>query len=466
MAQTNDALWGGRFASGPDDALAALSKSTHFDWRLATYDLAGTRAHLVALNAAGYLTDAEHQKLRSATEELEAKVRSGEFLPKQSEEDVHAALERGLIEIAGPDLAGKVRAGRSRNDQIATLIRSYLLDCADLIEGELVDYLSVLVELAKKHLGVSLPGRTHFQHAQPVLLSHHLLAHAWPMVRNLERLENWRSRARLSPYGAGALAGNTLGLDPNLVASELGFAGTTQNSMDATASRDVVAEFAFVAAMIAIDLSRFAEEIIVWSSFEFDYVKLDDAYSTGSSIMPQKKNPDIAELARGKAGRVLGNLTGLMTTLKGLPLSYNRDLQEDKEPVFDSVDTLLLVLPAFTGMVKTLNINVERMERLAPMGFSLATDVAEWLVKKGVPFRVAHEITGELVRECELAGVELSEASDELLARVSDFLEPAVREVTRVSVAIAARNGAGGTAASEVEKQLVQLTQLIARKDF
>lgn len=465
MAQTNDALWGGRFASGPDDALAALSKSTHFDWRLATYDLAGTRAHLVALNAAGYLTDSEHQILKSATEELEAKVRSGEFLPKHSEEDVHAALERGLIEIAGAELAGKVRAGRSRNDQIATLIRSYLLDCADLIEGQLVGYISVLAGLAKEHLGAAMPGRTHFQHAQPVLLSHHLLAHAWPMVRNLERLENWRSRARLSPYGAGALAGNTLGLDPNLVASELGFAGTTQNSMDATASRDVVAEFAFIAAMIAIDLSRFAEEIIVWSSFEFDYVKLDDAYSTGSSIMPQKKNPDIAELARGKAGRVLGNLTGLMTTLKGLPLSYNRDLQEDKEPVFDSVDTLLLVLPAFTGMVKTLKFNTERMEGLAPMGFSLATDVAEWLVKKGVPFRVAHEITGELVRECELAGVELSEASDELLARVSDFLEPAVREVTRVSVAIAARNGAGGTAASEVEKQLAQLNQLIARKD-
>lgn len=465
MAQTNDALWGGRFASGPDDALAALSKSTHFDWRLATYDLAGTRAHLVALNAAGYLTDSEYQILKSATEELEAKVRSGEFLPKQSEEDVHAALERGLIEIAGAELAGKVRAGRSRNDQIATLIRSYLLDCADLIEERLVDYISVLAGLAKEHLGVPMPGRTHFQHAQPVLLSHHLLAHAWPMVRNLERLENWRSRARLSPYGAGALAGNTLGLDPNLVASELGFAGTTQNSMDATASRDVVAEFAFMAAMIAIDLSRFAEEIIVWSSFEFDYIKLDDAYSTGSSIMPQKKNPDIAELARGKAGRVLGNLTGLMTTLKGLPLSYNRDLQEDKEPVFDSVDTLLLVLPAFTGMVKTLKFNTERMEGLAPMGFSLATDVAEWLVKKGVPFRVAHEITGELVRECELAGVELSEASDELLARVSDSLDPAVREVTRVSVAIAARNGAGGTAASEVEKQLAQLNQLIARKD-
>lgn len=465
MAQTNDALWGGRFASGPDDALAALSKSTHFDWRLATYDLAGTRAHLVALHAAGYLSDSEHEALKIASFDLEAKVRSGEFLPKESEEDVHAALERGLIEIAGADLAGKIRAGRSRNDQIATLIRSYLLDSSQLIENQLLEYLEVLSDLAQEHLGAAMPGRTHFQHAQPVLLSHHLLAHAWPMVRNLERLADWRNRARLSPYGAGALAGNTLGLDPNLVANELGFTGTTQNSMDATSSRDVVAEFAFVAAMIAVDLSRFAEEIIIWSSYEFDYVKLDDSYSTGSSIMPQKKNPDIAELARGKSGRMIGNLTGLMATLKGLPLSYNRDLQEDKEPVFDSVDTLLLVLPAFIGLVRTLKFNIERMEQLAPMGYSLATDVAEWLVKQGVPFRVAHEITGELVRECELAGVELSEASDELLARVSDFLKPELREVTNVKNAIDARNGAGGTASSEVKRQLTQLAKIIARKD-
>ena len=465
MAQTNDALWGGRFASGPDDALAALSKSTHFDWRLATYDLAGTRAHLVALHAAGYLSDSEHEALKIASFDLEAKVRSGEFLPKESEEDVHAALERGLIEIAGADLAGKIRAGRSRNDQIATLIRSYLLDSSQLIENQLIEYLEVLSDLAQEHLGAAMPGRTHFQHAQPVLLSHHLLAHAWPMVRNLERLADWRNRARLSPYGAGALAGNTLGLDPNLVANELGFTGTTQNSMDATSSRDVVAEFAFVAAMIAVDLSRFAEEIIIWSSYEFDYVKLDDSYSTGSSIMPQKKNPDIAELARGKSGRMIGNLTGLMATLKGLPLSYNRDLQEDKEPVFDSVDTLLLVLPAFIGLVRTLKFNIERMEQLAPMGYSLATDVAEWLVKQGVPFRVAHEITGELVRECELAGVELSEASDELLARVSDFLKPELREVTNVKNAIDARNGAGGTASSEVKRQLTQLAKIIARKD-
>jgi argininosuccinate lyase len=251
-----------------------------------------------------------------------------------------------------------------------------------------------------------------------------------------------------------------LGLDPNLVAKELGFDSPTENSMDATASRDVVAEFAFIAAMISIDLSRFAEEIIVWATYEFGYVKLDDAFSTGSSIMPQKKNPDIAELARGKAGRVIGNLTGLLTTLKGLPLSYNRDLQEDKEPVFDSVDTLLLVLPAFHGMVRTLKFDTNRLEELAPLGYSLATDVAEWLVKQGVAFRDAHEITGELVKACESAGVELHEASDELLSKVSAHLTPEVRSVTQVSNAINSRSGAGGTALSQVDTQLLALRRL------
>ena len=465
MAQSNDSLWGGRFASGPNDALAALSKSTHFDWRLALYDLKGTAAHLVALQAAGYLSPDEFQTLQRAIAELGEKVQTGEFLPKESEEDVHAALERGLIELAGAEVAGKIRAGRSRNDQIATLIRSFLLDAADLIETQLKSYIDSLCTQAEQHRGVAMPGRTHFQHAQPVLLSHHLLAHAWPMVRNIERLESWRVRARKSPYGAGALAGNTLGLDPKLVAKELGFESTTENSMDATASRDVVAEFAFIAAMISIDLSRFAEEIIAWATYEFGYVKLDDAFSTGSSIMPQKKNPDIAELARGKAGRVIGNLTGLLTTLKGLPLSYNRDLQEDKEPVFDSVDSLLLVLPAFTGMVRTLKFNTERLQELAPMGYSLATDVAEWLVKQGVVFREAHEITGELVRACESAGVELHEASDELLASVSSHLSSEVRNVTKVANAIDSRSGAGGTALSQVDIQLLALRKLSPKRD-
>jgi argininosuccinate lyase len=342
------------------------------------------------------------------------------------------------------------------------LIRSFLLDASVEIEKQLHGYIAALVSQASKHRGVVMPGRTHFQHAQPVLLSHHLLAHAWPMVRNLERLADWRKRANLSPYGSGALAGNTLGLDPNLVARELGFAGVTQNSMDATASRDVVAEFSFITAMIAVDLSRFAEEIIAWSTFEFMYVKLDDAFSTGSSIMPQKKNPDIAELARGKAGRLIGNHTGLLATLKGLPLSYNRDLQEDKEPVFDSVDNLLLVLPAFSGMVSTLTFNTELLESLAPMGYSLATDVAEWLVKQGVPFRDAHEITGQLVQFCEQNNMQLEGPSDEQLLAISQHLTPEVRSVIDVQRAISSRNGAGGTSLAQVDKQLEALSKVLA----
>ncbi|MFM1951126.1 MAG: argininosuccinate lyase, partial [Actinomycetota bacterium] len=278
-------------------------------------------------------------------------------------------------------------------------------------------------------------------------------------------LDHWRSRASYSPYGAGALAGNTLGLDPALVASELGFVGTTENSMDATASRDVVAEFSFIAAMIAIDLSRFAEEIIAWSTFEFGYIKLDDAFSTGSSIMPQKKNPDIAELARGKAGRLIGNHAGLLSTLKGLPLSYNRDLQEDKEPVFDSVDNLLLVLPAFTGMIATLQFNRERLEALAPMGYSLATDVAEWLVKQGVPFREAHEVTGELVKFCEQNNLQLQEPTDEQYKKISKHLTSEVRQVVSVTSAIASRDGAGGTALPQVLEQLLAIRKIAPRRD-
>ena len=460
MAQSNDALWGGRFASGPNDALAALSKSTHFDWRLASYDLKGTAAHLVALKAAGYLTSDEHDVMQKAVTELMSKVNSGEFKPRAEEEDVHAALERGLIEIAGAEIAGKVRAGRSRNDQIATLIRSFMKDAATALEEQLVSYIDALCTQAESHMGVAMPGRTHFQHAQPVLLSHHLLAHAWPMVRNLQRLEDFQARVNASPYGAGALAGNTLGLDPRLVAKELGFDRVTENSMDATSSRDLVAEFAFITAMIAVDLSRLAEEIIAWATKEFGYVKLADEFSTGSSIMPQKKNPDIAELARGKAGRVIGNLSGLMATLKGLPLSYNRDLQEDKEPIFDSFDTLMLVFPAFTGMVSTLSFDKQRLEALAPEGFSLATDVAEWLVKQGVSFREAHEITGELVKLCEAHGIELSQLSDADLASVSKYLTPNVKQVLSVSGSIEARNGAGGTASSQVIDQLATLRKL------
>jgi len=301
---------------------------------------------------------------------------------------------------------------------------------------------------------VAMPGRTHLQHAQPVLLSHHLLAHAWALLRDVDRLRDWDRRAAVSPYGSGALAGSSLGLNPEAVAADLGFAAAVDNSIDGTAARDFVAEFAFVAAMIAVDISRHAEEVILWATKEFGFVRLDDAYSTGSSIMPQKKNPDVAELARGKAGRLIGDLSGLLATLKGLPLAYNRDLQEDKEPVFDAVDTLEVLLPAFSGMVATMVFDTDRLESLAPQGFSLATDIAEWLVRSGVPFRIAHEVAGACVRACEERGIELWELSDSELAAISPALTPDVRSVLSVAGSLASRDAKGGTAPAQVAEQL------------
>ncbi|PSK97625.1 argininosuccinate lyase [Murinocardiopsis flavida] len=449
-------LWGGRFAGGPSEALARLSLSTHFDWRLARHDIAGSRAHARVLHGAGLLTDAELAAMLEGLDVLAADVASGAFTPVLADEDVHTALERGFMERVGPELGGRLRAGRSRNDQIATLVRMYLREQARAIAAEVLDLVGALIDQAHANEGVAMPGRTHLQHAQPVLLAHHLMAHAWPLLRDVRRLRDWDRRADVSAYGSGALAGSSLGLDPEAVAAELGFSASAENSIDGTAARDVVAEFAFVTAMIGVDLSRLAEEVILWSTKEFSFVTLDDAFATGSSIMPQKKNPDIAELARGKSGRLVGDLAGLLTTLKGLPLAYNRDLQEDKEPVFDAADTLTLLLPAFTGMVATLTVNRDRMAELAPQGFSLATDIAEWLVRRRVPFRDAHEIAGACVRVCEERGVDLPDLTDADFAAISPHLGPDVREVLTVEGSLASRSGKGGTAPARVEEQLEQ----------
>ena len=451
-------LWGGRFAGGPADALAALSKSTQFDWRLAPYDVAGSKAHAKVLHRAGLLTDEELASMLAGLDGLLDDVLAGRFVPAEDDEDVHTALERGLLERVGVELGGRLRAGRSRNDQVATLFKSYLREHGRIIGRLVLEQVNTLAEQAEKHLGVAMPGRTHLQHAQPVLLSHHLLAHAWPLIRDLDRLADWDARvAADSPYGSGALAGSSLGLDPVFVATELGFTNSSANSIDGTAARDFVAEFAFVAAQLGVDLSRQAEEVIIWATKEFGFVELDDAFSTGSSIMPQKKNPDIAELARGKAGRLIGNLSGLLATLKAQPLAYNRDLQEDKEPVFDSIDTLEVLLPAFTGMIRTLRFNTDRLEELAPQGFSLATDIAEWLVRQKVPFRVAHELAGACVRECEKRGIELRDLTDSDLAAISPYLTPDVRSVLTVEGSLASRNTRGGTAQERVVEQLAEL---------
>ncbi|MDY6214140.1 MAG: argininosuccinate lyase [Schaalia hyovaginalis] len=450
-------LWGGRFSGAPDQALAALSVSTHFDFRLAHVDIAGSHAHADALHTAGLLSDDEAARMHEALSALDADVASGAFTPSAEDEDVHTALERGLIERAGAPLGGKLRAGRSRNDQIATLIRMYLRDEARRTASLVLDLVDALVDQAEAAGDAVMPGRTHLQHAQPVLVAHHLLAHAWPLIRDVERFMDWDRRAAISPYGSGALAGNTLGMDPQAIARALGFADSVDNSIDGTASRDIVAEAAFILAMIGVDISRLCEEIVIWNTKEFDYVTLDDAFSTGSSIMPQKKNPDVAELGRGKAGRLIGDLMSLLTVLKGIPLAYDRDLQEDKEPVFDQLDTLSVLLPAVSGMVSTMRLNLRRMAELAPQGFSLATDIAEWLVRKGVPFREAHELSGACVRIAESRGVELADLSDEELASVSEELTPAVREVLTVSGSVGARLGKGGTAPSRVAEQLLAI---------
>jgi len=443
--------------------MAALSLSTHFDWRLAPFDIQQTRAHARVLHSAGLLTDDEIAAVVAALDVLADDVAAGRVVPDPSDEDVHTAIERTLIERLG-ELGGKLRAGRSRNDQVSTDFRLYLRDRARVIALAVTDLQQALLDQAAAHVDTYSPGFTHLQHAQPVSFGHELAKHVHALGRDIERLADWDRRAARSPLGAGALAGSSLGLDPQAVAAELGFDEALANSIDATSDRDWVAEFLFVAAMIGVHLSRIGEEVILMASREFGWARLDDSWSTGSSIMPQKKNPDVAELARGKSGRLIGNLTGLLATAKGLPFGYNRDLQEDKEPVFDSVEQLLLVLPAMTGMIATLRFDTERMAASAPEGFALATDIAEWLVRQGVAFREAHEIAGACVRAAEERGVELWDLSDADLQDISGHLTPQVRSVLSLEGSLNSRSAFGGTAPDRVREQLAVLERMLAEQ--
>jgi argininosuccinate lyase len=456
IQQNPHRLWGGRFRGGPAEALARLSVSVQFDWRLAPYDLAASRAHARVLARAGLLDADELGRMLAALDDLESACAAGEFRPTVDDEDVHTALERGLIERLG-SLGGKLHAGRSRNDQVATDLRLYLRDHARGVAARLVELADALTEQAARHVETPAPGMTHLQHAQPVSFGHQLLAHVQALLRDLDRLRDWDRRAALSPLGAGALAGSSLPLDPVLVAQELGFVAPMANSIDAVADRDFVAEFLFVTALAGVHLSRLGEELVLWTSQEFGWVELDDAFATGSSIMPQKKNADIAELARGKAGRLVGGLVAVLTMLKGLPLAYDRDMQEDKEQVFDAVDTLELVLPALAGMVSTMTVRVDRLAAAAPLGYTLATEVADWLVRRGVPFREAHEVTGRLVALCVARGCALDEVSDEDLQRISPRLTPDVRQVLSVRSALAARTTPGSTGPGPVSDQLASV---------
>ncbi len=456
-------LWGGRFEGGPAQALAALSASVHFDWRLAPYDLLASRAHARVLHRANLLDDDELAQMLAALDDLDQACQSGEFVPTVADEDVHTALERGLIERLGV-LGGKLRAGRSRNDQVATDLRLYLRAQVRVLVLRLVDLETALTDVSAKYPEAPAPGFTHMQHAQPILFAHQLLAHVQAFARDIDRLRDWDVRAAVSPLGSGALAGSSLPLDPITTARELGFTSSAANSIDAVSDRDFAAEFSFCAALIGVHLSRLGEEVVLWTTREFGWVELDDAFATGSSIMPQKKNPDIAELARGKAGRLIGGLTGLLAMLKGLPLAYDRDLQEDKEPVFDALDTLLVLLPAVSGMIATMRVNVDRLAASAPDGFALATDVAEDLVRRGVPFREAHEAVGRLVAWCASRGVGLQDADDNQLAEISHHLTPEVRGVLSVRGALASRSARGGTAPERVAEQLADLLVLMGQQ--
>jgi argininosuccinate lyase len=451
-------LWGGRFAGGPAEALARLSVSVQFDWRLAPYDLAASRAHARVLARAGLLDADELGRMLAALDDLESACAAGSFRPTIEDEDVHTALERGLLERLGT-LGGKLRAGRSRNDQVATDLRLYLRDHARGVAARLVELADALVEQAERHIDTPAPGFTHMQPAQPISFGHQLLAHVQALLRDLDRLRDWDRRAAVSPLGSGALAGSSLPLDPALVARELGFDAPAANSIDAVSDRDFVAEFLFVAALAGVHLSRIGEEVVLWTTPSFGWVELDDAFATGSSIMPQKKNPDIAELARGKSGRLIGHVAGVLSMLKGLALAYDRDLQEDKEPAFDAVDTLELVLPALAGMISTMTVRVDRLVEAAPRGYTLATEVADWLVQRGVPFREAHEITGKLVMICAARECALDEVSDADLAACSPRLTPEVRDVLSVRGALAARTTPGSTGPKPVADQLAAVIE-------
>jgi argininosuccinate lyase len=448
-------LYGGRFERPPGEAMAALSVSTHFDWALAPYDIAQSKAHARVLHRAGLLSDEESDRMQAGLTAIAGEVARGEFRPAPADEDVHTALERRLLEVLGAELGGKLRAGRSRNDQVATDFRMYLRDHARLLALLTLDLAEALREQAQRHADDPAPGFTHLQRAQPVSFGHELGKHVQALLRDVDRFRDWDDRAALSPMGAGALSGSSLPLDPAAVAAELGFSGVLGNSIDAVSDRDFVAEFLFVSAMLGVHLSRLGEEICLWASKEFAWAQLHDEFSTGSSIMPQKKNPDSAELARGKSGRLIGNLVAVLTALKGLPFAYNRDLQEDKEPAMDSIATLQLVLPAMAGTVATLSFDTDRMAAAAPEGFALATEIADWLVLRGVPFREAHEAAGACVRMAETEGCDLADLSAEDLAQAHPLLTHEVRDVLDVRRAIAARSTPSGTAPERVREQLL-----------
>jgi argininosuccinate lyase len=440
-------LWHGRFDRGPADELLAFTASLPFDQRLAPDDIAGSRAHVRGLVRAGVLTEAERDGVLAALDQTADELADGSFAFVPSDEDIHTAVERRVTELAGP-AGAKLHTGRSRNDQVATDLRLYTKRALAEVARRILGLQEVLLARADESGDAALPGYTHLQRAQPVTLAHHLLAHGWALARDVDRLLDARRRADVSPLGAGALAGSSIPLDPDGVAADLGFKARFENSLDAVSDRDFVAEALFALALVGVHLSRMGEEIVLWTSDELGFARLDDAFATGSSMMPQKKNPDIAELARGKAGRLIGNLTGLLATLKGLPLAYNRDLQEDKEPLFDAADQVLLALAALRGLYETVVFDTEAMRAAADAPLAAATDLAEQLVVRGTPFRDAHAIVGGLVSESLADGTPLAD-----LVAASDAFQPGDEVLLAPGVALGRRSSPGGGSPTAVAVQ-------------
>ena len=452
-------LWSGRFGDGPSEELLAFTVSLPFDQRLAIDDLAGSRAHVRGLGHGGVLQKDEVGILLAALDQVAVELADRTFKFAESDEDVHTAIERRVTEIAGP-VGAKLHTGRSRNDQVATALRLFAKRELTEVARRVVLLQRVLFDRAKKAEDSYLPGYTHLQRAQPVLLAHHLLAHGWALARDVGRLLDTVERLDVSPLGAGALAGSSLALDPDFVADDLGFARRFENSLDAVSDRDFVAEALFDLALLGVHLSRIGEEVVLWSTEEFGFLRLDDRFATGSSMLPQKKNPDIAELVRGKSGRLIGHLTGMLTTLKGLPLSYNRDLQEDKEPLFDAIDQVSLGLSALTGLMETAWFDVDRMQAAADTESSAAVDLAEWLVERGVPFREAHSIVGALVRDSIERHVPLSElveAHPSLGADALPLLEP--------GTAVLRRTSPGAAGPGPVAEQMKRFAMRVAKDE-
>jgi argininosuccinate lyase len=432
-------LWQGRFGGRPGEDLLAFTVSLPFDQRLAGDDIAGSRAHVRGLARVGLLDGDEAAAILAALDTVEAELAGGSFAFEPTDEDIHTAVERRVTELAGP-AGAKLHTGRSRNDQVATDLRLWCKRELLALAGAVMQLQAVLLDQAEAAGTTALPGYTHLQRAQPVLLAHHLLAHGWALARDVDRLLSTLDRLDVSPLGAGALAGSSLPLDPHGTAVDLGFAAAFDNSLDAVSDRDFVAEALFDVALLGVHLSRLGEEWVLWTSEEFGFARLDDAYATGSSMLPQKKNPDIAELARGKTGRLVGHVAGFLTTLKGLPLSYNRDLQEDKEPLFDAVDQVSLALVALSGLIATATFDAARMEAAAGSATMAATDLAEWLVARGTPFRDAHAVVGSLVRAALEPGARpLAE-----LVAADSRLGPGAAALVAPGAAVARRTTPGG----------------------